>query len=167
MTISITTLFISVLILFTLFYLEIRGRIKQKQCTKKLNTLMEKWRDNHDLNESEKQYLVNAIKIVYNPLSAFKLMYYILRLSFTKIKISQTGKSIKEKNPSLYAETMKTLNTIFVCTNPTLFIIIWFELLFMLMLAILWYFVIKFSLSIPSTIQSFKNIEYILFNKAH
>lgn len=167
MTIDIMTLFIFVSILFTLLYLEIRGRIRQKQCTKKLNCLMEKWRDDYELSESEKIYLLDGVKIAYNPLSVFKLMFLILALPFMKTEISKTGKKLKQKDTDLYHETVNTLGLIFVCTSPSLFIIIWFELLFMFMIFILWNFVIKFSLSIPNAIRNFKNIEYILFNKTH
>lgn len=128
MVISTGIIIVCLFLLLYLFYLEIRGRIQQKKCTEKLSDVMQYWCDNHDLTKSEKEYLKCAISVAYNPLYIIRLMVLVWKLPFIKISPPKPAKSLRKKNTELFDNTMQILQQAFICTSPSLYLIVMLEL---------------------------------------
>lgn len=138
--------FIFVGLLF--LYLEIRGYIRQKQYAKELANIMQKWVDKHDLTDTEITFFKKISIFSFNPLSVFKLVFYIWILPFKQGKKSEVMETLKAKDKELFKQTTAILEKAFMSASPILHFIIFIEILIMLVGINLVIFILHIILSV-------------------
>ena len=138
--------FIFVGLLF--LYLEIRGYIRQKQYAKELANIMQKWVDKHDLTDTEVTFFKKISIFSFNPLSVFKLVFYIWILPFKQGKKSEVMETLKAKDKELFKQTTAILEKAFMSASPILHFIIFIEILIMLVGINLVIFILHIILSV-------------------
>ena len=119
-------------VILVIIFFEVRGYIRQRQYLNALEPIMHQWRGKHDLTDAEKKILERFIKFSFNPLSVFKLVFYIWILPFKQGKKSEVMETLKTKDKELFKQTTAILEKAFMSASPSLHVIILIESLFIL-----------------------------------
>ena len=135
-------------VILVIIFFEVRGYIRQRQYLNALEPIMHQWRGKHDLTDAEKNFLEGFIKFSFNPLSVFKLVFYIWILPFKQGKKSEVMETLKAKDKELFKQTTAILEKAFMSASPILHFIIFIEILIMLVGINLVIFILHIILSV-------------------